>query len=243
VKFSLRSFVLAAWLAAFVAGPAVALEKRAVKLADERAELWRGGASSCSLVYWNTCTGWIWIWSGWTPNDRLGVSFDSCCPPGHSTGIGTAFVYFWTPAPSGYGFTGTADVWDADANGCPTGVSLASLPFLPQDGWNTFDFTGTTVPDPTFAITGTFGAAASNPAEIASDHPAAVPPDPAQCGFCYPLSRVNHSFYFGTPATPICPGSVLFDGICNAQFLWDVTVPCTVAVDTESWAGVKALYR
>ncbi len=242
MKFSLRSLVMAAVLAVFVAGPAGALEKRAVTFSDDHADLWRGGASSCSLIYYNTCTGWIWVWSSWAANDWIGVSFTSCCPIGHLTGIGTSFIYFYSGAPTGYGFTGTMEVYDADANQCPTGSPLATLPFLPQTAWNVLDFTGTNVPDRTFAITATF-AGSANPAAIATDHPDAVPPDPAACGFCYPLNRANHTFYYGTPSTPACPGSALNDGVCDAQFIWDVNVACTVSVDNQSWAGVKSLYR
>jgi hypothetical protein len=243
VKASFRSLVVTALLAVFVAGPAVALEKRVAKFQDNREDLWRGGPTSCSLVYYNTCTGWIWIWSGWTPEDRIGVSFTSCCAIGHTTGLGTTFVYFSSGAPSGYGFTGTIDVFDADGNGCPTGASIASQPFLPANAWNSVDFTGTNVPDRTFAITTTFGAGPANPAAIATDHPDAVDADPAACGFCYPLDRVNHSFYYGTPGSPLCPGSVLNDGVCDAQFIWDVAVSCTVGLEPTSWAGVKNLFR
>jgi hypothetical protein len=243
MQSSLRSLLVTALLAVFVAGPALALEKRSAQLTnDDRADVWRG-ASSCSLVYYNTCTGWIWIWSGWTPNDRIGVAFDSCCPANHSTGVGVTWVYFYTAAPTGYGFTGTIDVFDADANSCPTGVSLASQPFLPQSLWNSFDFGGVSVPDGTFALAATFGAGAANPAAITTDHPDAGPTGGQACGTCYPLDRVNHSFYWGTPASPICPGSPLNDGVCDAQFIWDVQVACTVAVEQSTWGGVKNLYR
>jgi hypothetical protein len=243
MKSSLRSLFVTALLGVVVAAPAFALEKRSAQLTNtDRADVWRGG-SSCSLVYYNTCTGWIWIWSGWGPNDRVGVAFDSCCPVDRTTGVGTTWAYFWSGAPGGYGFTGTIDVFDADGNLCPAGVSIASQPFLPITGWNSWNFGGASTPDGSFSLVATFGSSSSNPAAIVTDHPDDVPPDPEACGFCFPLDRANHSFYWGTAASPLCPGSALNDGVCDAQFLWDVQVACTVSVEDDTWASIKALYR
>src|SRR5687768_7163441 len=58
-----------------------ALEKKSVRLQDDGSE-WRGGPTSCSIRYYNICTGWVWVWSGWAPQDRVGVHFETCCQPG-----------------------------------------------------------------------------------------------------------------------------------------------------------------
>jgi hypothetical protein len=236
--------ILAAAAIACVASPAAALEKTRVRLDDDsHGDAWRG-ASTCSIIYYNTCTGWIYGWSDWSPSDIVGVAFDTCCSPPDETGIGTTWVYFTVGSPAGYGFTGTMEVWDANAD-CPTGTSLASQAFLPASGWNAVDFGGTQVPDDTFALTTTFGPSMANPAEIATDHPAAVAPEAPACGTCYPVSRVNHTFYWGTSSSIACPGSALNDGVCDAQLIWDVTVTCTppTPVQQTTWGQVKNLYR
>lgn len=243
MKSSLRTLLAATSVAMLLASPALALEKTSARLSDtDRGDAWRG-ASSCSLVYYNTCTGWTWIWSGFPGSERFGVAFTGCCPIGYTTGIGTAWVNFYTGAPAGYGFTGAWDVYDADAQGCPTGASLASQPLLPASGWNSADFTGVSTPDRTFIVMVTLGATSGSPASIRTDHPAGVGAEAAACGTCYPTTRVNHSFDWGSAAAPLCPGSVFNDGVCDAQLILDVGVSCTVSVEPQTWASVKALYR
>ncbi len=243
MKSSLRILLAATFVATLLASPAFALEKSSQRLSDtDRADIWRG-SSSCTLQYYNICTGWIWIWSGFAPSAQFGVSFTSCCTIGYTTGVGAVWSYFYTGAPSGYSFTGTIDVFDADASQCPTGAAIASQAFLPVTGWNSTDFGGIPVPDRTFAVAVTFGAGASNPAAVASDHPAGVGAEAPACGTCYPIDRANHSFDYGTTSAPLCPGSSFNDGVCDAQLLIDADVSCAVSVEQNTWGAVKALYR
>ncbi len=243
MKSSLRILLAATLVANHPAAPSRAREKSSNRNTHtERADIWRG-STSCTLQYYNICTGWIWIWSGFAPDARMGVSFTSCCPVGYTTGVGTVWSYFYSGAPSGYAFTGTIDVFDADASQCPTGAAIASQAFLPVSGWNSTDFGGTPVPDRTFAVAITFGSGASNPAAVVTDHPAAVGADPPACGTCYPVERVNHSFDYGTTSAPLCPGSVFNDGVCDAQLLIDADVSCAVSVEQNTWGAVKSLYR
>jgi len=245
----LRVILATALIAVFaLAAPGAALEKSAARITDtEHDNAWRG-TSTCSIVYYNICTGWIWVWSGWSPNDILGVTFDSCCAAGNSTAVDGGFIYFTTGAPAGYGFTGSVDLQDANnSTGCPEGAVIATQALLPISGWNQITYNGggagAVVPDASFAMSLTMGAGVNNPAAAASDHPAAGPTGAPACGSCYPTTRVIHSFYLGTTASPLCPGSALNDGVCDAQLLWDVQATCTTAVDASSWGDIKALYR
>ena len=242
----LRFLAVAAWaLSLVIPATSNALEKKSVRLPDDGSE-WRGGSTSCSIRYYNTCTGWVWVWSGWAPEDRVGVNFETCCPPGQGVDLTSTDVFWATGAPSGYGFTGTIDLWAADANGCPTGPSLGSQPMLPTSPWATADFSSTPVglPD-SFVITYTFGPGPlPDPSAIGSDHPAAGPTGPAACTTCYPNTRTIHSFVYGTVTTPMCPGSLLNDGLCDAELMWEANVNCiTTSVDATSWGQIKGLYR
>jgi len=223
--------------------PGSALEKAVARVTADH-DGWRsaGTSSTCLIDYYNLCNGWIWVWSGWAPNDQVGVSFTNCCASGLAAEAADSFVFFLTGAPSGYGFTGTIDLWNADASHCPTGPSLASQPLLPLSNWNGVVFGNVAVAQ-NFAVTFTFSAAIGNPAELATDHPDSGPTGPVACGTCYPTTRENRSFYYGTPASPLCPGSPFNDGICDAQFLWDATVHCVTSVEPTSWASIKGLYR
>ena len=72
-KYFLTAFVLAASL--MVATSGLALEKTAVRMNDTvRPGDWNAG-TSCTVQYYNTCTGWLWVWSGWSPGDVLGTCF------------------------------------------------------------------------------------------------------------------------------------------------------------------------
>ena len=93
----------------------LALEKTAARMSDDtRAGDWNAG-TTCSVAYYNTCTGWVWVWSGYSPNDVVGVCFDNCCLPNHGF-VTSNWAFVWTAAPAGYGFTGTIAVSDADAD-------------------------------------------------------------------------------------------------------------------------------
>jgi hypothetical protein len=243
-KFFLTAFVLAASLV--VASTGLALEKTAMRVTDEgRGDDWAAGSLTCTVQYYNICTGWVWVLSGFPDDDaRVGTTFTDC-DPDNSCALDSNFMFFVSAAPAGYGFTGTASVYAADANECPTGAPLAQQSLLPVSFWNLLNWGGLPVPN-SFVIEYQFASTQGlpNPLAIGADHPAAGPTGPQACGTCYPTSRVNHSYYFGNSTTTLCPGSVLFnDGICDAQLLFDAAMTCVVSVEDQSWGAVKNLYR
>lgn len=240
-KYFITAFVLAAMLVFATSG--LALEKTAVR-ADRNVENggWDAGAT-CTVAYANICTGWLWVWSGWSPSDQLGVIFDpDCCAPDGGA-LTVAQAYFWTGAPSGYGFTGTLSVTDVVA-GCPGPTVYAAQPVLPPALGGPVGIAAA-APAGSAALVYQFGPGLANPSVVPTDHPAAGPTGPQSCGTCYPTTRPTHSFYFGTPTSPLCPGSGLNDGICDSELLfWSAAFTCGgVSVDETSWGAVKNLYR
>jgi hypothetical protein len=239
-KFFLTAFVLAASLAFATSG--LALEKTAARMTDDtRPGDWNAG-TTCVVAYYNTCTGWVWVWSGWGPSDVIGACFENCCSP--NVGIlAASWTYVWTAAPSGYGFTGTIAVSSANSQCCPA-TQLASQTFLPISGWNSYLWNTNIGTGSSFVVSVTHGTTSGSPLAYASDHPAAGPTGPAACGTCFPDTRVEHSFYYGTPGAPLCPGSSLNDGsLCGAEWLWDAEVVCMVSVEESSFGAIKNLYR
>lgn len=241
-KYFMTAFVLAAMLV--FATSAFALEKSAMRATDIDGD-WNAG-TTCSVAYWNTCTGWVWTWSGWSPADVIGVCFDACCA-GQLTSV---TIFTVTSAPPGYNFTGTLEVKAADANCCPTGPALASEQYLPGLGQAgpvviaDYDFTTDPAVPGQFVVTWTMGSGAGLPSRFVTDHPAAGPTGPVSCGTCFPTTRANNSYYYGTSSTPLCPGSALNDGVCDAQWYWTANlIGCTISVEEESWGGIKALYK
>jgi len=236
-KYFMTAFVLAAMLVFATSG--LALEKTAVRADRTNADGWDAGAS-CSVTYANICTGWLWVWSGWSPGDTFGVGFEPCCANGALVG---ATAYFWTGSPSGYGFTGTLTLSEGDANLCPTATVLNSVIILPPGGPESLAGAGAAGANAVLAYT--VGAGVGNPISMPTDHPAAGPTGPQACGSCFPSTRPIHTFYYGTPATPLCPGSSFNDGICDAEGLfWSAAFTgCTISVEENTWGAVKNLYR
>jgi hypothetical protein len=237
-KYFLTAFVLAAMLVFTTSG--LALEKSVARMTDDTRGDWNAG-TTCSVAYYNTCQGWVWVWSGWSPNDRLGVCFENCCLPNHGF-VMSNWTYVWTAAPGGYGYTGTVATFDADANCCPVEPPLEAQAFLPVSGWNQYLWNSKISGD-RFVVAATVGPASGNPTVFPTDHPAAGPTGSAACGTCYPLDRNPYTYYYGTSISPLCPGSPLNDGVCDAALFFDAQMSCVVSVEEASWGSIKNLYR
>jgi hypothetical protein len=236
-KFFLASFVMTAVLA--MAANGFALERRAV--ADVATPQSWNAASTCDIAYYNRCTLWSWAWAPFSAGQRVGVCADRCV-----VGVvSQTSLRVFTGAPAGYGFTGTVSINNADANCCPTGAALASQPWLPTGNSTVlFDVHNWNVSAPaTFCVVYTYGPNGSGGSNWATDHPAAGPTGPAACGFCYPTTRVNHTYFWGTAATPVCPGSVFNDTVCDAQTRLDIFMTQVIAVEPQTWGNIKNLYR
>lgn len=233
----------ASFAALSLATSAEALEKKSVPFNDDGSGDWIASGAPCNINYYNTCTGWVWCWSGFADGDRFGVVNHTPCGPDVALLNSTHFIC--TPAPAGYGFTGTIAAYAVDANDCPTGAPIVSQPFLPSHTsppFHVVQWNVALVPDDFALIVVTAGD--GNPAAFGTDHPAAGPTGPAACGTCYSPNRPTHSFYYSTIENPACPGSVFNDGVCNAELLWDLgIIYAPLSTDQASWGSIKALYR
>jgi hypothetical protein len=238
-KFFMTAFVLAA--AMIFATTGLALEKTAARFDDSRADFWSQDYS-CSVHYYNYCTGWIWCWSGWSANEMIGTCFAGpCCgPDAVGSTLAVTWLYCCGGSPTGYGFTGSMQIWGADASCNPTGC-LAAQPWLLSGGWN-MALWGISVPSP-FIAAYVYSPNQGDPSAPATDHPAAGPTGPQACGYCYPSPRTTFSFYYGTPTTLLVPGSPLNDGICDSELMFDAGFTCIVGVEESSWGTIKGLYR
>jgi hypothetical protein len=235
-KYFMTAFVLAAMLVFATSG--LALEKTSVRANPGDVSGW-DAAASCSVFYANTCTGWLWVWTGWAPLDQFGVVLDPCCPNGQLT---TTQTRFWTGSPPGYGFTGTLGVSPVVA-GCP-GPYYQSIPYLPIGGTNQIH--PWAVPAGSVVLTYQLSNnPVADPLAVPTDHPAIGPTGPQACGFCYPSTRTIHTFQFAVAGSPACPGLTFNDGVCDSELLnWGgLFTGCPVSVEENSWGAVKNLYR
>ncbi|HMB69481.1 MAG TPA: hypothetical protein VKU85_09215 [bacterium] len=234
IKATVR-IALVALLVGAMSMPSSALEKVSRTAIDT--DDWSSSTTG-TIRYYNNCTGWVWVWSGWSAGETMGVQFAS-----FSGFLNVTWALTFSGVPAGYGFTGTISAVGGHNCASPT---LASQPYLPPAtaGWNATAWGGLPVPSD-FMILISWGAASgfTNSSAIASDHPFAGPTGPTACGNCFPSTRVSHSRYFGV-AGAYCPsGTTLSDGLCDIEFMLDANVKGGDIVVDDSWGKVKALYR
>jgi hypothetical protein len=165
-------------------------------------------------------------------------------------------IRVFTGAPAGWAFTGSVSITNVDSQCCPTNT-LDAKPWLPR---GPFDVHTWNVPvNGPFAVVYTYacvsydGGFGGHRGVIGTDHPSAGPTGPAACGFCYPLDRPNHSYYWGSNGNcpggepSHCPGLTFWDLApsvpCAPQLRVDIYLSCPVAVESQNWGKVKDLYR
>ncbi|NNE44203.1 MAG: hypothetical protein HKN12_08330 [Gemmatimonadetes bacterium] len=234
---SLFTKALALPLLLALASPGNALEKSSRQMTAEPTHTW-AAATTVTIAYYNNCTGWVWTWSGWSPGEALGVCYDSMDPAGAT--LNATWALTFTPAPSGYGFTGTISV--EDKCDC-TGSTLASQPYLAgPSGWNATAW-AVVVPQ-TFLVKIDWVAPSglTVPTGLASDHPFAGPTGPTACGTCFPTTRAVRTTYYGVGGAS-CPGTTLSDGLCDIEMMWSAAMKTATSVDEKTWGQVKALYN
>ena len=235
-----RIATIVAIVAFLVAPGANALEKTREAVDDGEYSDWSAGAT-CTVLHYNFCTGWVFNWSGWADGDVVGQVYDSCCNGASELLLSNLRIR--DGAPAGYGFTGTISVSAADANDCPT-TPIMTQAYLPTEGWQIVNW-GAPVPSRFIVSMVLADAGIPSPVRLRTDHPSAGPSGPEACGNCYPTTRVNHSFSYGTTTSPLCPGSPFDDAesVCDAELVWEQVLACTVSIEDESWSKVKSLYR
>jgi len=213
-----------------LAGNAGGLERRASVPVTDPDVSW-DAASTCAVTYANICTGWQWRWTTDSPS-VYGMVFDPCCDAARLEITRMEF------GPAQYGFSGTVRVFTADADGCPQ----APLAGQGMSGSGSLSLNWGVECDGPIVVTLEVSYAAYG-IDMYTDHPSAGPTGPPALGLCYPSTRVTHSFYYGSRADPLCPGSPLLDGAGPAELRWTATFSCLSPVAPASWGAIKALYR
>jgi hypothetical protein len=234
----MRKVIGLAAAAAMLAAPAFALQKTSDRVIDPSDD-WSASTTG-TIRYYNNCTGWVWVWSGWSPGETMGVNFNNNC---NAMFLTVSWALTFSGVPAGYGFTGTISAIGGQNCAAPV---LASQPYLPPvtSGWNATNWSGLPVPN-AFSINISWGAASgfTNSTGLASDHPFAGPTGPTACGTCFPTTRVSKSRYYGV-AGAYCPSGVtLSDGLCDVEFMMEVGIKCAVGLENDSWGSIKGLYR
>lgn len=214
--------------------------------ADRGPSPW-GSVDFCTLSYYNFCAGWIYVWSGWTASDVIGIEFDPgvCGPPELCRTVLGAWVYFLDAYPS-YGFT--ASVGTAKWGNQPGHLGVITSLNDPQewyDGWNFADLHDGHVGDG-----GIIFVHFDNPGPMAYVTEALPlmcnPDDPRPA--CQTCPQPATSYYYGQLATGNFSGSSFYAGIyfpSANDLIMDIIVSCIgpTAVEPSSWGSIKAMYE
>lgn len=259
-KLFTASLVLCATLA--LALNAVALERVAAQKELVRDEIgnpggWAAGTSTCTLLYSNFCTGYIYRWTFSVSNALFGqvATVADCCGP-NATGVLDYTVHRARDCvPSGYGFTGSLAIHNVDGQDCPTGPAIASQPWLPCPtpvNFQTIAWGGVPLPSKFVYLVNWGGLNNSGYGGFDSDLGGdAAGVQPPSCPLCYPCGRTpNRSYVYGTTTSQYCPGTPVEPETTdtnNTTVEWRVyylmTCHSVISVEQDSWGSVKNLYR
>ena len=239
----MKKLLLVSFLVLAFAGGAVAdISKTAIQEAVLPHS--EGGATGyCSISYYNLCSGWLWIFSGWAYGDMAGVVFDlpgDCGKlPGESC-TNTHFWWYWRYTLPTRGYAVSYDLYEVDTEMCLT-TSVGSIAYhAPIERWNYYDGLGTVTGDKA-AIVATWigGTLPYLPTEHNTENAAA----PIACpGF---VPDIGRSYRWGNEYTSVyCPPyHIAHDNYVD--IIMDAGFDCETPTSTEetSWGGIKDLFR
>jgi hypothetical protein len=251
----MRKMLLAAavgLIAVSVAGNGLALErtKTLTQIGDngDRGPGPWGANDGCTLSYYNFCAGWIYVWSGWTASDVIGIEFDpeACGPkPNECATVLGAWVYFLDAYPT-YGFTASVGTgkWGNQPGHLGKITSLGD-PQEWYDGWNFVDLHNAHV-----GGGGILFIHFDNPGPLAYTTealPLMCNPDPPRPA-CQTCPQPASSYYYGSLSTGNFSGSQFYAGVyfpSANDLITDIIVTCIgpTAVEPSSWGNIKAMYE
>jgi hypothetical protein len=243
----MKKLLLVSLLIVAFAIPASAdIQKAAIQETTEPAHPSGGATGFCSIVYYNLCAGWLWIWSGWGMNDMPGVCFDlpaDCNKlPGEDC-VMTHFWWYWRYTQPTYGFTITYDMFCGDPNCCKIHPALCTIgPVDPVERWNFHDECAAVCFDCDYIVlTATFNLG-TLPYYCTTNNNKAYQAPNACPGYTV---APQHSWYYGTVTTQYCPPYDLFnDGWGASNTLMDAGFDCGgVGSQEASWGQIKELFK
>ncbi len=217
--------------------------KTALQTGAEDIKAAGAGAGTCSIIYYNLCSGWIWIYSGFAAGDEVGVIFDLVADcgklPGETCCMTHGFWYWRFTSPT-YGFTVSYGLFEVDANGCKT-AQTGGLAFSdPAERWNLLPGLGCVTGDQA-VICATFDAG-TLPYMGTDNNQSNAAGGPNCLGIG---AGTGNSVFYGNPgATQYCPPQYFGDAIGPVDIMMDAGWICgTNATEDASWGDVKSLFR
>ena len=192
--------------------------------------------TAANYRWYNVCSGYIWIYSGWRANEGVGVLYGGYGNEAVNcdSDIKRTITYYRNVCQA---YDQTVDVYldVATSAGCIAGTIASDLNIDPGLRWNCSEF-GANIP------------AGVNYVVVRTQHDGGYSPSFATDG---PFSQIcdpnppARSFYYGLNGSACVPW--LGPGKDSDNFLnWlilDVSAPCVTAVQPTSWGKIKGLFR
>ena len=200
-----------------------------------------GSRNVCSIVYYNLCSGYHWLWGWGTMGEEAGVVFDlpaGCdkVPGTECTNLG--FWWYWLWAHPGYNYTVTYRMFQSDSQFCKAGPAIGTLAGQdPVDRWNYYPGLGATQED-VVVLTASLDR---------GGYPLLVTDNNVknQEKGCAPATTVAHSMYYGIEGEwEYCPPQTFTDQLGPVNLLMDATFSCEeTSTEPASWGAIKTLFR
>lgn len=213
---------------------------------DANSQLIAGAEGLCSIVYYNTCSGWGWHWAG-LPGEEIGVVFDlpeMCQKASGAWCTNTHFWWYWRYTQPTRWFT-SYRLYEVDDNDCLVGAPIAETgPVQPIERWNFHNGIGTFNAD-RVALVAVIPGDPQALLRVSSDNNEKN----IQFG-CAPAATTAHSFWYGVPgATRYCPPVPITDPAGPVNLLVKGGFDCQItsvpgsSQEESSWGAVKGLFR
>ncbi|MFH1279563.1 MAG: hypothetical protein ABIK65_14435 [Candidatus Eisenbacteria bacterium] len=196
-----------------------------------------GGATGlCSVVYYDYCSGWIWVYfAGY--NDVRGVVFDLPADCGKEPGaecVNTHFWWYWRFTNPNRSFVNYR-VYEVDSSNCVVGEPLYELlHFSPWERWNYHEGFGSFTADRIAIVAEMDGGAC-----MASDNNLKN-----QAAGCGEIPLVARSFRYVEDGASLCPPIPIEDPLGPVDLMVEAGFDCqTTSTESASWGSIKGLFR
>ncbi len=197
---------------------------------------------TCGNYRWfNVCSGYIWLYSGWKAGEGVGVLFggpQQPCVDGGSCDENTQLkrvIYYFRNAQPGYPDSDrrvrlSLDT-DQDGDGCPE-FTIASIAIEPSERWNCWELGGCGVPDRVIA----------RQVQL-TDHGPSFATDGPHAEECAPTGAPQ-SFYYGINGS-VCQPWVGPAGRRDNFLIWLIydNLGWPDSVEPTTWGRIKGLFE
>ena len=192
--------------------------------------------TAANYRWYNVCSGYIWIYSGWVASEGVGVLFGGASNPAVNNGndVKRTITYYRNVCPS---YNQTVDVYldNATSSGCLTSNVASDLNLDPGLRWNCSEF-NSRLCNTVYVVVRTQHDGGYAPS-FATDGPYANACDP---------NPPQRSYYYGLNGSACVPWAGRTDAADNflCWLILDVGNPCgSNAVKQTSWGKIKGLFR